>query len=318
MPATVTTPIKTNRKPSKTQNADQLKAHVNRLLRTEISFIPSPDFQAEGWQESPIVEAALAANGDVVEGQGDLPAHLQRLCETQLLTADQEQELFRAMNYLKFRANALRSRLHPEEADLDTVQAIDSMLAQAEAIRNHIIRANMRLVMAIAKKYVSPQVTFDEMLSDGTITLMKTVEKFDYTRGFRFSTYAYRSIVRNAYQSVMTARNEQSRYVRDAEEWAFEQEERSSSLSDQRWDKLRKLAAKMLDDLDRRERFIIRSRFALGVHRKVRTLQSLADRLGVSKERVRQLEQRALGKLSAMAAKYDLDDLTDTTAISNS
>jgi RNA polymerase primary sigma factor len=316
MTAMVAIPNHSESQPISPQQAKALKAHVARLLRTEISFIPSPDFHVEGFQDSPAVEAALNGSEDTIDSHADLPAHLQRLCETQLLTADQEQELFRAMNYLKFRANALRSRLNPERIEPDMVEAIDSMLAKAEAIRNHIIRANMRLVMAISKKYVSSHVTFDEMLSDGTITLMKTVEKFDYTRGFRFSTYAYRSIVRNAYQSLMTARNDQARYVRDAEQWAFEQEERSSSLSDQRWERLRKLAATMLDDLDRRERFIIRSRFALGVHRKVRTLQSLADRLGVSKERVRQLEQRALGKLSAMAAKYDLDDLMKSSALS--
>lgn len=316
MPAAVANQHKPKSQSLSPRQAESIKARVKHLLRTEISFIPSPDFNVEGWQESPIVESALRGEVNAVDGQADLPAHLQRLCETQLLTPDEERELFRAMNYLKFRANALRSRLNPDDLDVETIASIDSMLVKAEAIRNHIIRANMRLVMAIAKKYVSPQVSFDELLSDGAVTLMKTVEKFDYTRGFRFSTYAYRSIVRNAYQAVMTARTEESRYVRDAEQWAFEQEERSSSLSDQKWDRLRKLAANMLDDLDRRERFIIRSRFALGVHRKVRTLQSLADRLGVSKERVRQLEQRALGKLSEMAANYDLDDLTDPAAAS--
>ncbi|MFT7643948.1 MAG: hypothetical protein ACI9G1_005714 [Pirellulaceae bacterium] len=53
----------------------------------------------------------------------------------------------------------------------------------------------------------------------------------------------------------------------------------------------------------------MRSRYALGSHRKVKTFQSLADTLGVSKERVRQLEQRAVKKLVAMADKIDLDEM---------
>ena len=65
----------------------------------------------------------------------------------------------------------------------------------------------------------------------------------------------------------------------------------------------------MLSQLDRRERLIIRSRFALGRRRKVRTFQYLADKLGISKERVRQLEQRAVVKLRGMAARLQLDEL---------
>ena len=75
------------------------------------------------------------------------------------------------------------------------------------------------------------------------------------------------------------------------------------------WSNLSELMASLLDQLDRRERFIIRSRYELGAHRKVRTFQYLADKLGVSKERVRQLESRAVGKLQALAAESANDDL---------
>ena len=80
-------------------------------------------------------------------------------------------------------------------------------------------------------------------------------------------------------------------------------------MTDQVWSNLRELTASMLDQLDRREQFIVRSRYALGAHRKVRTFQFLADKLGVSKERVRQLEQRAVGKLRTMAAEFEIDEL---------
>jgi RNA polymerase primary sigma factor len=65
----------------------------------------------------------------------------------------------------------------------------------------------------------------------------------------------------------------------------------------------------MTSMLDRRERFIIRSRYALGGRRKVKTFESLADKLGVSKERVRQLEQRAVATLQTMAADLKMDEL---------
>ena len=140
---------------------------------------------------------------------------------------------------------------------------------------------------------------------------MQDVEKFDFDRGFRFSTYAYRSISRTAYQFVALAREEEARVVRDADEWAFGQsdEKQTSSMSERLLNGLRDLTSTMLNSLDRRERFIIRSRFALGPHRRVRTFQDLANKLGVSKERVRQIEARAVGKLQAMAKDCDLDSI---------
>ena len=87
-----------------------------------------------------------------------------------------------------------------------------------------------------------------------------------------------------------------------------------SAFSEQRWHLLRSRLAGMLNSLDRREKFIIRARFALGSHRKVKTLQAIANRLGVSKERVRQLESRATKKLIAMADSESDQALQDNRA----
>lgn len=293
-----------------TRTADAtLQERAEQLIRSEIDFIPNREFASEGLQPRGSVDEVIP--GTDVVAPTDLPSHLRRLCSTGLLSQEVEATLFREMNLLKFQANVLRSRLDPTRATKEEIVAIESRLAQAQAIRDHIIKANMRLVMSIVKKFVTPQQSFDEMLSDGIVTLMQAVEKFDFERGFRFSTYAYRSIARNAYRTVTTARQEESRFTRDAEAWAFEQEDSqsSSTMTDQVWSNLRELMAAMLDKLDRREQFIIRSRYALGAHRKVRKFQYLADKLGVSKERVRQLEQRAVGKLRAMAGELEMDEL---------
>ncbi len=284
---------------------------ARQLLRTEIDFIPNPEFRCEGLYDTGFVDATLAELEASSNGPADLPSHLRRMCDSELLSQEQETALFREMNYLKFRANALRSRINLENVDSRSIEAIDRLLLRSQTIRDRIIQANTRLVMSIVKKFVTPQQSFDDMLSDGIYTLMQAVEKFDYDRGFRFSTYAYRSIARNAYRAVTTARAEQARFTRDADEWAFEQEDdqSASSMTEGVWSNLRDLMSSMLGELDRRERFIIRSRYALGAHRKVRTFQSLADKLGVSKERVRQLEQRAMSKLRAMAAEYEMDEL---------
>lgn len=298
------------------QNTEADRRRTLELLRTEIDFIPNSNFrQGDEFSES-IVETTIEELGSV-KAPAELPAHLRRMCEAELLTHEQEAALFREMNYLKFRANSLRSRLDPDHVDGQAVATIDQLLSRAQAIRDHIIRANTRLAMSIVKKFVTPQQSFDDLLSDSLLTLMQAVEKFDYDRGFRFSTYAYRSIARNAYRAVTKARAEEAKFVRDAEEWAFEQEDdhSSSTTAERVWSNLRELTASMLDKLDRRERFIIRSRYALGAHRKVRTFQSLADKLGVSKERVRQLEQRAVSKLRTMAAELEMDELFSASMV---
>ena len=302
-------PVSAAAQPGRKHQTNRLRAL--KLMQTEVDFIPNREFQAEDDLCDDVVAATLRQSNDPSKTDAALPAHLLRMCDCELLTPVQERVLFREMNLLKYRANVLRSRIDPDCVDAATLDTIDSQLAQAQKIRDHLIKANMRLVVSIVKKFVTPQQSFDDLLSEGVATLMKAVEKFDFDRGFRFSTYAYRSIVRHVYRTVTVAHKEESRFTRDAEEWAFEDANTSSSTSmgDQVWSNLRELMASLLDQLDRRERFIIRSRYALGAHRKVRTFQFLADKLGVSKERVRQLESRAVQKLQAFAAESKSDDL---------
>lgn len=313
-----------------------LRLRAAALKHAEIDFIPNASFDRSelanlgtnsagansSGANSAGTNSAGAHPGKPIQADGgqhvrlDLPAHLGRLCEARLLTPEDEAQLFRQMNYLKFLATELIASLDCAAPDRQTVETIELLLRQAQEIRDQIIKANMRLVMSIVKKFVTPLQSFDDLLSEGTITLMQAVEKFDYDRGFRFSTYAYRSISRTAYRCVAAANEHEARVTRDAEEWAFghSDDAQSSTMTDQLWSGLRDFTAAMLQRLDRRERFIIRSRYALGSHRRVRSFQDLANKLGVSKERVRQIESRAVGKLQTMAKEFQLDDVRLSTS----
>ncbi len=280
------------------EQAARLRQRARELLSTEIEFVDHPDFRT---CPAPFpVEVTVKSGLDRADRQklGDLPAHLARLCESTLLTADQERELFRSMNYLKFRANALRAQLNPEAPDEAAVAEIERLLEGAQRIRDRLIQANMRLAISVVKKFVSPQRSFDDLLSDGIFSLMLAVDKFDFSRGFRFSTYAYRAIARNAYRKIHLERRESTRVVNHHDEVnELEDQGSRSSLDERTWELLRGALADLMGRLDRREQFILRGRYALGRHRKSKTFQSLADKLGLSKERVRQLEQRAVAKL---------------------
>lgn len=299
-------------KPTMIESAlDELATRARQLLDREIDFIDSDEFRRPDANRRILNEQATHGEASDEKSGGklpkDLPGHLARLCEGRLLSAKEERTLFQRMNYLKYRANVCRVRLNPDEPDTESMDEVEQSLEQAARIRDRIIKSNMRLVIAIVKKFVTPKHSFDELLSDGIVSLMQAVDKFDCERGFRFSTYAYRAIARNCFRAIKDRHKEDSRFDSAVSEdlTSVPEQDRCSALDEHERQRTRTLLGEMMNRLDRREQFILRGRFALGPHRAVRTFQCLADRLGVSKERVRQLEQRAVAKLQAMARHID-------------
>ena len=290
-----------------------VRLRAERFVTTEIQFMPNPSFPTTDEASEADRSNLLCTSLNRVRKPKlctDMPAHLARLCEAELLSACQERELFKSMNYLKYKANALRSAIDPNDVDVEKLETAEQLLADATAIRDRIVQANTRLVMSVVKKFVSPQHPFDDMFSDGIETLIGAVDKFDYDRGFRFSTYAYRSIARSAYRTIKNRQKEQARYVSSGDEvFDVSDEGKVGFFNERTWDTLRGVIVKLLGQLDPREQFIIRGRYTLGDDQKKRTFQSLADELGVSKERTRQLEQRAMVKLRTMAADCRLEEL---------
>ncbi|EKK01616.1 sigma-70 factor [Rhodopirellula baltica SH28] len=295
-----------------------LRKLTKRRLRQEIDFISNEKFTSvrEGKriysQSLGLAPRETALGIATIRRSGvDLPIHLGRLCEAPLLKPEQEKMLFERMNYLLQQAAIHRSVLNPERPSRHRLELIELFVALADWHRDRIVEANLRLVFSIVKKFVNPNNTFDDLLSDGIVALIRAVEKFDFDRGFRFSTYATQVVRRNSYRTVVLKQQERQKVQGGLQDMDIDvsEEERSSAISEKRWHELRSRLSVMLGDLDRREKFIIRARFSLGPHRKVHTLQSLADRLGVSKERVRQLERRAMDKLRAMAGDVQLAEL---------
>lgn len=282
---------------------------VERLRTIAIDYVDNESFHGSTAKRE-LRNQTSATTSDVGAPPRGLPEHLGRLCAAPLLTHEEEQSLFRRMNLLKCHAAALQQQIRVHRPDVRQLDDIERCLAEAESIRNRIVQANMRLVIAVVKKFATPQLSFDELLSDGTLTLLNTVEKFDFDRGFRFSTYAYRSIARNAYRTVTDRQRDQQRQALvDAPVEEIAQPAESTAFDERSWDTLRGLLTKMLARLDGRERTIVSARYALGKQRNSETFQSIADKLGVSKERVRQLEQRAVNKLRAMAVQWNVEEL---------
>lgn len=294
-----------------------LKRRAANLLRQEVEFIPNEEFLKAGAEKEilvpePLLEK-LAVDEDFAKLTRGMQPSLARFCECPLLTAEQERNFFRRLNFLRYRINCLRSKLNEKRPSRTAVERIEALIDEAERVRDYIIRANLRLVISIVRKHIGSQMTFDELLSEGCLSLSQAADKFDYSRGFRFSTYAYRAVSRKLYRAISDRFRLDSRFATGVDSAMFSSvEDESRTLSqDGRNEFMRQLLAQFLDKLDRREQLIIRSRYALGAHRCVRTFQNLGDRLGISKERARQLEQRAVSKLRDMAEEHGLAQLVD-------
>jgi RNA polymerase sigma factor (sigma-70 family) len=285
---------------------------ARRLLDQPLEYIFHPSF------DDPALEAEVLgpmpgledyeAHRRHMRAPKDAPPELASLYEMPLLTKDQEQHLFRKMNYLKYKAARLRERLEPAHARIQTIKQIEELQDRANAVKDQLINCNMRLVVSIAKRHAAQTDNFFELLSDGNMSLIRAVEKFDYSRGNKFSTYATWAIMKNYARSIPEEKRRRERYVTGHEE-LFE------IAPDNRSDEQECLASaeqnshrvnRLLEHLDARERQIIRMRAGLD-NSEGMTLEEIGHQLGITKERVRQLNVRIMNKLRTIAREQHLD-----------
>ena len=183
-----------------------------------------------------------------------------------MLSRDQERRLFLKMNYLKYQARRLREALDPGHCTAAQLDEIERLQAEALSVKNQIIRANLRLVVSIAKKHAGPMNNLFELISDGNMSLIRAVEKFDASRGFKFSTYASWALLKNFSRTIPEEKYRRDRFVTGHEEM-FE------SASDDRDDvyqqennyvRSQDVVRRMLGRLDDRERRILIGRYGIG------------------------------------------------------
>ncbi len=213
------------------------------------------------------------------------------------------------MNFLKHQATRYRGAINPDKvmaADLDLVEAFQ---AEALEVRNQIIRANLRLVVSLVKKLYRHNVHLTELVSNGYVALMRAVEKFDFSRGYKFSTYASWVVINSALRdSARDRRRHRSLTGTEALLEAAPDHRSAEYPCDVEQKHFRDAIRRMLVGLNDRERTIIVSRFGLeGTCQK--TLSQLGKELGITKERVRQLENRARGKLREIAEAQKFDPM---------
>jgi RNA polymerase primary sigma factor len=191
----------------------QLEEFFVYLHDQGIDIYESEEEAEEERKRAEIGEAAALA-GDIegiidlsdIAADDTISLYLKEMARVPLLTPEQEKELAQQLES----GRTARRRLARDGHDPEETERLKREIEQGEEARQHLIKANTRLVVSIAKRYLGHGVPFLDLIQEGNLGLMKAIEKFDYRRGHRLSTYATWWIR----QSITRALAEQGRTIR--------------------------------------------------------------------------------------------------------
>jgi RNA polymerase primary sigma factor len=302
---------------------------------------------------------------DAVSADDPVGLYFRQMAQEPLLTAEEEIALAKRIEMGKHARERLEASndLSPEEH-----VELEMRVREAQSAREHLGRANTRLVVSIAKRYMGQGLPFPDLIQEGNVGLMRAVDKYDYQRGNRFSTYATwwirQAITRALAQKTRTIRiplhmterirqmyrtaqvleqelgrrptpeeiaaemelpAESVRGMMDASQHAIALErpvgddgdsEFGDFIEDQDTPEpadaaahhlLQETIERVLADLTPRQAHILRLRFGLGGGEQ-HTLEEIANKFGLSRERIRQLEKEALRRLRHPRLAHNLRD----------
>lgn len=228
---------------------------------------------------------------------------------TEVLSAEEERDLFFRFNLYRFRVMRVLRAYSGRRLDRRAVRELLRWEKAALTTRDAIAQANTSLVLAMARRARNATVELADLVSEGNLALVRCVDKFDFSRGFKFSTYACRAIL----ASFSRASAKQSRYRMQFPAPYDPALERSDYLEKRRIqsevetvDDLKGILHSNAAELSVVERRVLDARFGLDdlpssiTEGRGKTLEQVGSLLGVSKERVRQIQNHALAKLRSV------------------
>jgi RNA polymerase sigma factor (sigma-70 family) len=225
-----------------------------------------------------------------------------------LLTASQERVLFLQFNYCRYRVCKLRDKLRGAGDGFDADMAVELLAwhRRAEQLRDQIAQTNLALVLAMGKRTRMSEVDFGDLVSEGNMALLRAIDKFDVARGFKFSTYACRAILKAFSRAGVKLSRYRGMFPTDfdpALERSDYAETRRAGIEDDCADEIKHIISENRAELSDVEQEVIEHRFAIGRKRlrdpasSPMTLEQVGRIIGVTKERVRQIQNKALEKI---------------------
>lgn len=298
------------------------KRRAKKIRLAKIDYMANDEFLVADAEEK-ILGTALRKSASVVDedhhhGRFDnrtLPKYLDNVKLIAPLTREKEVELFRRYNYLKYRASVERAQFGSDvNVKSQQLRKVEDFLTEAEQVRKILIESNLRLVVSIANRHAGWGASLADLISEGNFSLMRAVEKFDYGRGFRFSTYASWAVTKDFARRIPAEASRPDKPsamdMNDIQtDFRKVNVQRISIIEDAH----KSLEQIIENNLTEREQYIINNHFGLnnpGPKKKGRSLKHIGDEIGLSKERVRQLELVALQKLRQCLSPEEFELLT--------
>jgi RNA polymerase sigma factor (sigma-70 family) len=279
-----------------------LRARVEPLLEENYAFMDSPVYKQRNVERELFTEdaePALPMTSWYQPTRDDLD---QAVAGTpQLMTAKEERLMFLRFNYCKLRLTKLQKKIKREGLTRATAEDFLDWHRRFEHYREYLTRTNLALVLAMAKRTRLGDVDFAEVVSEGNMALLRAVDKFSADRGFKFSTYACRAILKAFSRTAMKSSRHKQHFPVE-----FEPEMEKSDWSDKRRDmvkedcidELKAIVDRNLADLSSIEQTVIKRRFNWKESdESPLTLEEVGKIIGVTKERVRQIQNKALAKI---------------------
>ena len=293
---------------SKLSESDQRL--LNQIMGSEQDFIDSPAFYEDDAEKNIYDEAPEIPKPDTSwyhPVMDDLSGRTRTIKTAQqvILTGAQEKVLFHQFNYSRYRVWKLQQDVWAspsKKPDLETAREVIRWFRKSDLVREQIANTNLALVLAMAKRTRMSEVDFADLVSEGNMALLRAVDKFDAGRGYKFSTYACRAILKAFSRQGMKLSKYRQRFPTDFDpklEKSNYLETKRSVFEKDAAEEVKRIVLSNRADLTDVERTVIEHRFGLesGELDKPMTLEQVGQIIGVTKERVRQIQNKAMEKI---------------------
>jgi len=303
------------------------EATLKRLLSKVIDFIASPEFVKKNAESCIFQDAEEITQPDISwyrplmdDGTTGKPGSVKMPAKkaSAVLTLAQERVLFLKFNYARYRQRVIQDDLAGRLPKLEQKHELLKWNRISEKYRRQIAETNLALVLAMAKRVRLSDVDFADLISEGNMALMRSVDKFDCERGFKFSTYSCRAILKAFSRQGMKDTRYRKRFPAEYDPSM----ERSDHLETLRRNHEQECAQEVKHivvnneaDLTEIELSVLELRFGVTAGaqaenndqsdappepKRALTLEQVGQIIGVTKERVRQIQNKSLKKIRMM------------------
>jgi RNA polymerase sigma factor (sigma-70 family) len=280
-----------------------MRQRVETLFTTEnYAFMDSPQFKNRGIEkelfgqdhepELPPTSWYAPTRDEALDGATSSPT---------LMKPAEEKTMFLRFNYSKCKLSKLKAKIEKDGLTKETGEEFLEWHRKFEHFREYLTRTNLALVLAMAKRTRLGDVDFAEVVSEGNMALLRAVDKFNVERGFKFSTYACRAILKAFSRTALKSSRYKTRFPVEFEpdyeksDWT---DRKRDSVQEDCVDELKQIVDRNLAELSDVEQTVIRRRFNWEQQdESPMTLEEVGQIIGVTKERVRQIQNKALTKI---------------------